>query len=67
LLESRRGLQTQLKPVQFGRKRVNRAILFVEAARAQMRDLSEAQEGLPWAQNVLTAAAVNYRAAGPEL
>jgi len=41
--------------------------LFLEAGRAQIRDLLESQEALLSAQNALTAAIINYRVAELEL
>jgi outer membrane protein TolC len=41
--------------------------LFLEAGRAAMRDLLEAQDALLSAQNGLTSAAVGYRVAELEL
>jgi len=41
--------------------------LFLEAGRAQIRDLLESQEALLSAQNALTTAIINYRVAELEL
>ncbi len=48
-------------------RRVTSTNLFLEAGRAQIRDLLEAQEALVSAQNARTAALVNYRVAELEL
>jgi outer membrane protein TolC len=63
LLESRESLKIQAQSVVVAEKRVRSATLFLEAGRAQIRDLLEAQDSLLSAQNSLTAAAVNYRTA----
>ena len=63
LLESRESLKIQAQSVVVAEKRVRSATLFLEAGRAQIRDLLEAQDDLLSAQNSLTAAAVNYRTA----
>jgi len=67
LLESRESLKIQAKSVALARKRVRSSNLFLEAGRAEMRDLLEAQDALLAAQNALTAAAVNYRVAELQL
>ena len=67
LLESRESLQIQAKSIVVAQKRVNSTNLFLEAGRAQIRDLLEAQEALLSAQNGLTSAIVNYRIAELEL
>jgi len=67
LLESRESLRIQAGSVLVAEKRVKSSNLFLEAGRAQMRDLLEAQDALLSAQNALTAAAVNYRIAELEL
>ena len=63
LLESREGLGIQTKAVELAQKRVRNTKLLVEAGRAQIRDLLEAQTALLFTQNSLTAAVVNYRVA----
>jgi len=63
LLESRESLKIQAQSVVVAEKRVRSATLFLEAGRAQIRDLLEAQDSLLSAQNSLTAAVVNYRTA----
>lgn len=67
LLESRESLQIQSMSVAVAQKRVNSINLFLEAGRAEIRDLLEAQEALLSAQNGLTAAIINYRIAELEL
>jgi len=49
------------------RRRVDSTDLFLQAGRAQIRDLLEAQESLISAQNALTAALVAYRVTELEL
>ena len=63
LFESREGLGIQTKAVQLAQKRVRNTKLLLEAGRAQIRDLLEAQTALLSTQNSLTAAVVNYRVA----
>jgi len=63
LLEYRESLQIQAQAVELARKRVRSTNLFLQAGRAQIRDLLESQEALLSAQNSLNAAIVNYRIA----
>ncbi len=67
LLEAREELYIQAKAVRVAQKRVRSVNLFLEAGRAQMRDLLEAQEALLSAQNSLTSATIDYRLAELEL
>ncbi len=67
LLESRESIQINAQQVVVAEKRVRSAQLFLEAGRAQIRDLLEAQDALLSAQNQLTAAVVNYRIAELQL
>jgi len=67
LLESRESIKINAQQVVVAEKRVRSAQLFLEAGRAQIRDLLEAQDALLSAQNQLTAAVVNYRIAELEL
>ncbi len=67
LLETRESVQIQTKSVTLAEKRVNSVNMFLEAGRAQIRDLLEAQESLLGAQNSLTSAIVDYRVAELEL
>ncbi len=61
--QARENLYIQTQAVIIAEKRVRSVTLFLEAGRAEMRDLLEAQEALLTAQNGLTAAAVSYRIA----
>ncbi|MEE8398315.1 MAG: TolC family protein [Desulfobacterales bacterium] len=63
LLESREGLGIQTRAVGLAEKRTPMTKLLLEAGRAEIRDLLEAQSALLAAQNALTAAVVNYRVA----
>jgi outer membrane protein TolC len=63
LLASRESLKIQAQAVVVAQKRVKSSALFLEAGRAQVRDLLEAQEALFSAQNSLTAAVISYRVA----
>jgi len=61
LLEARETLQIQALAVVVAKRRVDSTTLFLEAGRAEIRDLLEAQEALVSAQNTLTAALISYR------
>ncbi|HUU22542.1 MAG TPA: TolC family protein [Phycisphaerae bacterium] len=67
LLQGRESYLIQAQSVTVARRRVESTGLFLEAGRAQIRDVLEAQEALVSAQNALTAALVNYRVAELEL
>ena len=61
LLEARETIQIQALAIAVAKRRVDSTSLFLEAGRAEIRDVLEAQEALVGAQNALTAALVNYR------
>ena len=61
LLSTREALQIQARSVDVAEKRVESTSLFLEAGRAEIRDVLEAQESLLGAQNALTSALVTYR------
>jgi outer membrane protein TolC len=63
LFEARKTLVIQAQAVALAEKRVKSISLFMEAGRAETRDLLEAQDSLLNAQNSLTAARVDYRIA----
>ena len=63
LLEARENMYIQAKAVYVAQKRVKSVNMFLEAGRAQIRDLLDAQDALLLSQNLLTAAVVNYRVA----
>ncbi len=63
LLLSRETLRIQAQAVEVAQKRVDSTTLFLEAGRAQIRDLLEARDSLLSAQNALTDAIVGYRVA----
>lgn len=67
LLENTEGVKTQARAVAVARRRVHSTNLFLQAGRAQIRDLLEAEEDLIAAQNQLTAALVSRRLAELEL
>jgi outer membrane protein TolC len=67
LLESRESLRIQAEAVNIARRRVKSTNMFLEAGRAEIRDLLEAQDALLSTQNGLTSAIVNYRIAELEL
>jgi outer membrane protein TolC len=61
LLEARESIQIQAEAVKVAERRVASTNLFLEAGRAEIRDVLEAQDALVNAQNALTAALVSYR------
>lgn len=63
LLEARENMYIQAKAVSVAEKRVKSVNMFLDAGRAQIRDLLEAQDALLSAQNSLTASVINYRTA----
>lgn len=65
--QARENLYIQTQAVIIAEKRVRSVTLFLDAGRAAMRDLLEAQDALLSAQNGLTSAAVGYRVAELEL
>ncbi|MEX1298518.1 MAG: TolC family protein [Desulfotignum sp.] len=67
LFEARKTLVIQAQAVALAQKRVRSISLFMEAGRAETRDLLEAQDSLLNAQNSLTAARVDYRIAELEI
>lgn len=67
LLEARETLRIQQQAVIIAERRVESADLFLQAGRAETRDLLEAQESLIAARNALTAARVQYRVSELEL
>jgi len=67
LLQARESSSIQTQAVALAQRRVESTQLFLEAGRAQIRDVLDAQEALVSAQNALTAATVTYRVAELEL
>ena len=67
LLQARESYQIQSRAVELAGQRVDSAALFLEAGRAQVRDVLEAQDDYVSAQNARIAALVNYRIAELEL
>lgn len=67
MLEARENMYIQAKAVYVAQKRVKSVTMFLEAGRAQTRDLLEAQDDLLSAQNLLTASVVDYRIAELEI
>jgi outer membrane protein TolC len=63
LIQSRESYRIQVQAVALAERRVRSTQLFLEAGRAQMRDVLDAQQSLLDAQNGLSAALVNYRVA----
>ncbi len=63
LLEARENMYIQAKAVAVAQKRVKSVNMFLDAGRAAIRDLTEAQDALLSAQNALTGAVVQYRIA----
>lgn len=67
LLEARESIKIQAESVRVAQRRVDSTDLFLQAGRAEIRDLLEAQNALNSAQNALTSAVVNYRIGELEL
>jgi outer membrane protein TolC len=67
LLEARENYIIQTQGVNLARRRTESTELFLNAGRAQVRDVLEAQQALVSAQNALTAALVSYRISELEL
>ncbi len=67
LLEQRQSIAIQAVAVELARRRQASTTLFLEAGRAQIRDVLEAQAALLSAQNSLTTAVVSHRLAELEL
>ncbi len=67
LLELRENIKIHAQSVSVAQKRVKSVNMFIEAGRAEIRDLLEAEDALLSAKNGLTAAIVNYRIAELEL
>ncbi|HPY77856.1 MAG TPA: TolC family protein, partial [Anaerohalosphaeraceae bacterium] len=63
LLESREQVKIQALAVAVAEKRQKSVKMFLDAGRAQIRDLLDAQDALLSAQNQLTAAVIAYRIA----
>jgi outer membrane protein TolC len=61
LLEARESILIQAEAVTVAERRVASTNVFLEAGRAEIRDVLEAQDALVNAQNALTAALVSYR------
>ncbi|MEW6250287.1 MAG: TolC family protein [Planctomycetota bacterium] len=61
LREARESIEIQAAAVAVARRRVESTNLFLEAGRAEIRDVLEAQDSLVSAQNALTSAMINYR------
>ncbi len=67
LLEARESIKIQAEAVRVAQRRVDSTDLFLQAGRAEIRDLLEAQNDLNSAQDALTSAVVNYRIGELEL
>jgi len=67
LLNTRESIRIQAKAVVLAEKRVDSTNLFMQAGRAQIRDILEAQDDLLSAKNSLTSAIISYRVAELEL
>jgi outer membrane protein TolC len=67
LLEARENYMIQTQGVNLARQRTKSTEQFLNAGRAQVRDILEAQQALVSAQNALTAALVSYRISELEL
>lgn len=67
LVQARETMAIQARSVELAQRRVDSTELFLQAGRAQIRDVLEAQEALVSARNALTSAVVTYRLAELEL
>jgi outer membrane protein TolC len=67
LQEAREAVITQAEAVRLAERRVHSTDLFLQAGRAEIRDVLESQDALLCAQNALTSAVVGYRVAELEL
>jgi outer membrane protein TolC len=67
LAQARQSYVIQHQAVALAERRVDSTNAFLQAGRAEVRDLLDAQESLLEAQNALTAALVDYRVAELEL
>jgi len=67
LLEARETVRIQTQAVRVAENRVKSTNLFLQAGKAEVRDVLEAEEALISAQNALTAALVQYRVAELEM
>lgn len=63
LVEFRESVRIQAQAVKVAKRRVASTNLFLQAGRAEIRDLLESQDALISAQNALTNALVSYRIA----
>jgi len=67
LVQTRQSFVIQSSAVDLATTRVKSTEMFLQAGRAEIRDVLEAQEALVQAQDALTAALVNYRIAELQL
>jgi outer membrane protein TolC len=67
LIEFRESIKIQAEAVRVAQRRVDSTNLFLQAGRAEIRDLLEAQNALNSAQDSLTNAVVSYRIGELEL
>jgi outer membrane protein TolC len=67
LVRGRESYRIQSMSVTVAKRRVESTALFLQAGRAEVRDVLEAQEAFVSAQNALTSALVNYRVAELQL
>jgi outer membrane protein TolC len=67
LAQARESYRIQTEAVRLALRRVDSTDLFLQAGRADIRDVLDAQEALVSAQNALTAAMVEYRLAELQL
>ena len=63
LVQARESMAIQARSVELAQRRVDSTELFLQAGRAQIRDVLEAQEALVSARDALTSAVVTYRLA----
>ena len=60
---TRQGISTEARAVSLAEKRVKSTSMFLDAGRAELSDLLDAQESLLTTRNALTAAIIDYRVA----
>jgi len=66
-IEARESYKIQQEALKLAERRINSTQLFLDAGRAEIRDILEAQEALISARNSLVTAQVAYRVAGLDL
>ena len=60
-MENREGVVIQAMAVEIAKRRLASTTMFLDAGRAEIRDVLDAEESLLSSQNALAAAIVSYR------